>query len=296
MELRATFDYLTRYYDRREYRQIHAVFLMGILRVADYLQIQPERATAKPSIQQEVDSAWAAFGEVYGRYAPLNRLGLVIRRIRSNLGDRPLLDRLAFVPLPARLTSAGSDLLQLLVGPLYGDDPAFGVCELIQNAVDACNERADWQAQRGEADHSGRYGVRVRLEEHEPGRRALTVSDEGIASPPTESVRSMRLVVWPPWWQIPPRPRHHPICGSSSNGCEHSMGVRTASNSTGRWKRRRRQVRRQSPPPGWPSSRHPCCRSTNADRRVVMERARRHIGPELDAWTARLASSESPLA
>ncbi|MBD2501749.1 HD domain-containing protein [Anabaena azotica] len=43
MPLRATFEYLKRY-DLREYGKVHAVFLMAVLRIADYLQIQAERA------------------------------------------------------------------------------------------------------------------------------------------------------------------------------------------------------------------------------------------------------------
>jgi molecular chaperone HtpG len=44
MELRHCLSYLKRKYDVREYKSIHPVFLMSLLRVADYLQLQSERA------------------------------------------------------------------------------------------------------------------------------------------------------------------------------------------------------------------------------------------------------------
>jgi len=44
MQLRDCLPYMKRNYDVREYQKIHAVFLMALLRVADYLQIQAERA------------------------------------------------------------------------------------------------------------------------------------------------------------------------------------------------------------------------------------------------------------
>ncbi len=43
VQVRACFDYLKKY-DLREYKGVHAVFLMTLLRVSDYLQIQSERA------------------------------------------------------------------------------------------------------------------------------------------------------------------------------------------------------------------------------------------------------------
>jgi molecular chaperone HtpG len=44
LDLRLTFDYVQRQYDLRDYNRIHIIFLMVLLRVADYLQIQSARA------------------------------------------------------------------------------------------------------------------------------------------------------------------------------------------------------------------------------------------------------------
>jgi hypothetical protein len=91
-------------------------------------------------IQEELDSCWAVLGEVYGRIAPLNKLNLRLRRVRSNLRAPSIIDQLPFIPYNISLESARSDLLKLLIEPLYGDSPAIGIRELVQNAIDAIRE------------------------------------------------------------------------------------------------------------------------------------------------------------
>lgn len=181
----------------REYRHIHPTFLMTLVRLADYLDLDHSRApssvlsakslkspisrrewwahkalvdchsftddpeclhvvietAALPDIetyitiedkvvgvQQELDACWAVLGEVYGRFPPLNRLCLKIRRIRSDLRQPIIVEQLPFVPHRASLESSKSDLLKLLIAPLYGDDPCIGVRELLQNSIDAVRE------------------------------------------------------------------------------------------------------------------------------------------------------------
>ena len=195
LPIRAAFGYLVERYHLRDYRGVKAPFLMAVLRIADYLQVQSERADtrllrvkqlrspvsrqeweihasirnvsvsehdpeamhvrAEPKnvatflrlrtlftdIQRELDDSWSALGEVYGRFGELR---LTLRRIHSNLDD---MDRFAasvdYVPVEASLRGSEPELLQLLVGPLYGYDPTIGVRELIQNAIDAVKERDD---------------------------------------------------------------------------------------------------------------------------------------------------------
>ena len=138
LPLRRCLEYLN-WYHHREYKGIHAVYLMTLLRIADYLQIQADRAPAiafeyrhipseisvqewkahnavknitqthndpesieiqaRPEdvktflrlkdwlagIQDELDKSWAVLGEVYGSHDKLSKLGLIIRRDRSNL-------------------------------------------------------------------------------------------------------------------------------------------------------------------------------------------------------------------
>jgi molecular chaperone HtpG len=200
LPLRTCLDYLKNAsdfgeYARREYQGVHAVYLMALLRVADYIQIQGDRTSdrifsykkiyssvstiehkvhqsvrnitntaddpealsilARPDevsvflrlkewlagIQQELDGSWAVLGEVYGRHEQLRYLGLTFRRVLSNLDDVPkFAATVPYVPDRIRFDVARAELLKLLIGPLYGDDPSYGVRELMQNAIDAVRE------------------------------------------------------------------------------------------------------------------------------------------------------------
>lgn len=181
---------------RGDYRGVHVPFLMAVLRVADYLEIDASRARAallqvrqlrspfsrhewkkheavkyiredasdrealfvdaEPKdvktylglkdllygpwgIQKELDVSWSVLGEVYGRDDKLRALGLCIRRVRSTL-DKIQEDfdkkKIGYVPVHAKFRVSGGEMLKLLVGPLYGDEPGCGVRELMQNAVD----------------------------------------------------------------------------------------------------------------------------------------------------------------
>ncbi|WP_162261736.1 ATP-binding protein [Bosea sp. Root381] len=195
--LRDTFKYLEkRFHGRIETRSAHPVFLMALLRIADYLQIQSERAPtartkmatmrspisarewlvhqcvedisnvsdpesvdikAKPTdveaylrlqhwvtgLQQELDQTWAVLGEVFGlqSHNKLNKLGLRFRRVKSNIDDTYDFERESdFVPQRINFTTSESELLKLLVGPLYSNDIMVGIREIVQNALDAVRE------------------------------------------------------------------------------------------------------------------------------------------------------------
>jgi hypothetical protein len=144
------------------------------------------------AIQGNIDASWAVLGEVYGncykRDEPSCKMR--IRRIRSTLDDLDAFiqnEDVDFVPVRARFDTAGGDLLKLMVGPLYNDDPAYGVRELIQNAVDACRElkdvldqnpRPDLERPEIEAD------VVVTVHEEQEGQGWITVEDRGIGMNP----------------------------------------------------------------------------------------------------------------
>ena len=200
--LRQSLPYLKAHFHLRDFRGIHAVYLMVLLRIDDYLQIQADRAPgqrlllsalhspysegewdahaaihditwqdddpecffvdARPTdvrtylklknllfnIQSELDIAWAVLGETYGRIEPLAQLALNVRRIRSNLGDiAEFAKTVEYIPRHA-VFDAVPDLLKLLIQPLYGSDVNYGARELIQNAVDACNERRNLEQRR----------------------------------------------------------------------------------------------------------------------------------------------------
>lgn len=82
--------------------------------------------------QSELDLSWAVIGEKYG-----NKYHLSIRRITSTLEDTENYD---FVTQEMRI-KVNPDITKLLIEPLYGNDSKYGVRELLQNAIDACNER-----------------------------------------------------------------------------------------------------------------------------------------------------------
>jgi molecular chaperone HtpG len=136
-------------------------------------------------IQGDLDQVWAVLGEVYGRFAPLDALGIAIRRIRSSLDDPQAFARqkkLAYIPRRFRFRTASSELMDLLVAPLYGNRPAIGIRELVQNAVDACLERDDLvdkgRISRGElTDESD---VVISLYAPEKADAKLIVEDHGV--------------------------------------------------------------------------------------------------------------------
>jgi hypothetical protein len=244
LPIRSCFFYLESRHALREYKQIHAVFLMALLRTADYLQIQRQRAPGQilkvtrlrspvskgewdfhhaietieyhddpeslfviaypqevktfvrikdwlTDFQAELDASWAVLGEVYGPFArrELTKLGLSLRRIRSNLDDvESFSKQVQYIPGRASFTTADPHVLNLLVGPLYNRDPAFGIRELIQNAVDAVRELKEYQRRHSTSQKAKLRGqkadVVVAIDDNESGELWLTVSDRGIGMTP----------------------------------------------------------------------------------------------------------------
>jgi hypothetical protein len=183
---------------KREHRNTHPTYLMGVLRVADYLQLKSDRTPkilfntigfcspisinewkkhlsiistndyhpddellfieAFPEdantlvgiknllkgLQKELDEYWAVNGEVYSRYQPLDKLKLNYRRVKSNIDDSIKYvesNHKTYYPEVLSVKSDNQRLFPLLIKPLYGDLPQVGVRELLQNSLDATNER-----------------------------------------------------------------------------------------------------------------------------------------------------------
>jgi hypothetical protein len=198
MPLRKAVDILSEQADFvQEVRGVKAVYLMTLLRIADYLEIDASRApkgldairalrnplsdlewkthqavpvkTKHPdpeaiyvevrpadvhtylkalrllrSVQNEFDLGWAVLGEIYQSKQDecWARLKLKWRRVRSNLERREkFANTVPFIPREVRLVADSSNLLKLLVLPLYGDRPTVGIRELVQNSVDSVRER-----------------------------------------------------------------------------------------------------------------------------------------------------------
>ncbi len=197
MNVRDTFEYLKdNYHDSwRNPHNVNIIYLMVILRISDYIQIDNTRVnsillklksfnspisklennthltinsinfnqadieniyvdcspndseifikikTLISDIQNEFDKSWAILGETYG-FIPNNKPAIKFRRITSNLDSKTFLNKLKFIP--EKITfKVDNNLSKLLVSPLYGDKPTFGVRELLQNSIDACLERKE---------------------------------------------------------------------------------------------------------------------------------------------------------
>ncbi len=118
-------------------------------------------------VQQELDMSWSVIAEKYAG----EPYRLSIHRVKSNILEPKAISRFSkkFLPKEAKLT-ANPDLLKLLIHPLYGDNPSYGVRELLQNALDACRERTHL-----EPGHKGKVTVSL-----DTKAKTLTVTDNGI--------------------------------------------------------------------------------------------------------------------
>jgi|GEM_PF-2481306 len=242
MSVRDTFGYMkSRYSNKIEARSSHPIFLMVLLRIADYLQIQSTRAPAAHTdvvrfrspvsarewavhqcvtdltsttdpeaidiiarphdvdtyirlkewivdLQRELDVSWAVLGEVYGlqSHNRLNKLSLRIRRIRSNIDDISTFSgEITFVPEKIAFHTADSDLLKLLVGPLYGGEISVGLRELVQNSTDAVKELDSIKESNPDMIHGSSLDlpsdVCVEFVEGDSGRiSSVVISDRGV--------------------------------------------------------------------------------------------------------------------
>lgn len=123
------------------------------------------------SIQQELDVCWAILSEKYGADYKLS-----IHRIVTNIFDDSSLSiyNKKFLTKRAAI-SANPEIAKLLVAPLYGDSPTFGVRELIQNAVDTCNERNEWERRHGHKHTLGKIKIEI-----DTKQKIFRISDNGI--------------------------------------------------------------------------------------------------------------------
>ncbi|MGV8837381.1 HD domain-containing protein [Cellvibrio sp.] len=135
-------------------------------------------------IQLELDLSWSVLGEVYGRYDHLKELGITIRRIKSSLDyieEFVAEKKPNYIPKVLSFRTADSEMMELLIKPLYGDKPEVGIRELVQNAVDACAELRDLQVKQGrQPDDNLDYDVCVTLHDLNENGGRLVIEDRGI--------------------------------------------------------------------------------------------------------------------
>ena len=123
-------------------------------------------------VQHEFDMSWAILAEKYDA----GNFNLTIHRVGSNLLNeeaRKIMGK-SFLTREAKLT-ANPNLLKLLIRPLYGEDPSFGVREMIQNSVDACIERQFLEKKRGNLEYAPKIIVAI-----DTKRKTFKITDNGI--------------------------------------------------------------------------------------------------------------------
>jgi len=203
MNLWDALDYFNTKYQADQIRyfyNVHVLYLMVVLRISDYLDIDKTRADAiilnirklsspisklewlkhgavdyiemdyqqdkesiyihtnkvknskvylglinlLKSMQTELDICWAVLGKVYARFGSMD---IKFRRLHSNLTDvKKIEEEYNFLPERVKFDS-NDEILKLLIAPLYGDNPSFGVRELLQNSIDACLEKSTLKEQ-----------------------------------------------------------------------------------------------------------------------------------------------------
>ncbi len=129
------------------------------------------------ALQQELDICWRYLALKYeNKYQ--TRYMLTIRSIDSNvLQNTPrqmLEERIVIESAAIRVNPKITDLL---VVPLYGDDPSYGVRELLQNALDACRERKVLEQEAGNADYKDYVTIEVNSKSTPP---YFCITDNGI--------------------------------------------------------------------------------------------------------------------
>ena len=205
---------------------------------AVYIEINPEltksfavyeRLNAWVSgIQEELDHSWAVIGELYG-----HEVGLPLRRVKTNMHTDSFLSRLSFVPIKTGF-SVVPHLLPLFAKPLYGYQPAVGVRELVQNAIDAVREarafytrtHGDWKLAQWPklCVRSKRQDIDVLVEVCRRGKRGhsgndvpkewetwLEVADRGIGMTP-HVINEYFLKAGATFWESPVWFKHFDGC------------------------------------------------------------------------------------
>lgn len=122
------------------------------------------------NVQADLDMCWSILVEKY----PYDRYRLSIHRVVSNIHQPDHIKELnnTFLTKEAKI-SANPEIVKLMMEPLYGDEPTYGVRELLQNAVDSCLERKDWEEKHGDKDYKGLVDIRI-----ENG--VFTITDNGM--------------------------------------------------------------------------------------------------------------------
>ena len=166
------------------------VELKSAISLVTYLQVRE----IIDGLQREMDLSSAVLSEKYGRLSEegMDRLRLGKLRVNSNYKDTSLLNKLPFVAEPISF-EADPHLMGLMVEPLYGRFPEFGIRELLQNAIDAVLERRHYESKHpGTLSPGEGWEVLVEIASEDGKNFVLTITDKGIGMT-AETVRDFFL-------------------------------------------------------------------------------------------------------
>lgn len=111
-------------------------------------------------VQADLDLCWSILAEKYSH--PDDRYRLSIHRVVSNIYEPGIQETMNSIFLTDEVKiAANPEIVKLMIAPLYGNDPSYGIRELLQNAVDACLERKHWEERHGNPDYSGLVDIRI---------------------------------------------------------------------------------------------------------------------------------------
>lgn len=134
-------------------------------------------------IQSELDLSWSVLGEVYGKSEHLKNFAIKIRRIRSSLDsfDEFIANKKPkYIPKVLSFRTADSEMMELLIAPLYGDKPEIGIRELVQNSIDACSELKDTIIKNGRSfSCKSDFDVSITLHSKN-GNSKVVIEDYGV--------------------------------------------------------------------------------------------------------------------
>ena len=119
------------------------------------------------NLQVELDNTWAVIGKVYARY---NKLEIAFRRVHSNLSR--MASKVNYVAKKVSF-DVERNILFSLSQPLYGGNPSYGIRELLQNAIDACEERSYHE----EKDYISKVSILIEYKNDTP---YIHIKDNGI--------------------------------------------------------------------------------------------------------------------
>ncbi|MCE5284523.1 MAG: ATP-binding protein [Pelosinus sp.] len=141
------------------------------LRLTDFLQ----------ELQAEIDTCWAILGEIYGRMDEYSKLKIKIRRVKSNIEEKEYAKKVKYIAKKV-IFDSDPEILKLLIAPLYGDNPTFGVRELLQNSIDACRERKTLLVTKNgeKGDGANKYEPKITIEIIENSEATFVIKDNGI--------------------------------------------------------------------------------------------------------------------